>query len=98
MLYYLCGRFSGQNLRQRDRLYHVYALGKPLFDPLEEYYFARVLNKRLTVLARLWPLEVCYFARVLNGTRYVRLKRQPLEVYYFARVLSLSFIFIFTPI
>ena len=68
MLYYICGRFSGQNLRQHDRLHHVYALGKPLFDPLEVYYFARVLNGTRYVRLKRQPLEVYYFARVLNLT------------------------------
>ena len=88
MLYYLCGRFSGQNLRQHDRLYRVYALGKPLFDPLEEYYFARVLNLMQYQAAASWPLEEYYFARVLNRLKKSRQVNRPLEEYYFARVLN----------
>ena len=79
MLYYLCGRFSGQNLRQRDRLYHVYALGKPLFDPLEEYYFARVLNHIQKVNEETLPLEEYYFARVLNMYCFVIFWEYPSE-------------------
>ena len=70
LLQCICGRFSGQNLRQHDRLHRVYALGKPLFDPLEEYYFARVLNVKHESDEKIRPLEDYDFARVLNASAF----------------------------
>ena len=69
-------------------MHHVHALGKPLFDPLEVYYFARVLNGTYSYLDNGKPLEVYYFARVLNDGMFGVDGRMPLEVYYFARVLN----------